>query len=488
MNNPTTSKISAPCSGCVAHPEPLGAPIGAPKVMYSGRGRCLGRVLRRAVSLDRGPHRLLVNPQLSEQAGSFFITDQREQQVANTKLSATVVERTGACGHQQPACWHCGRYREPRPAIRPRCSGLGCRGRLRVGSGKQRHHRVADRLRVRATADQYPRGDTLVLASQTEEEVLGADVLVTEVHRLPQRQLHHLLSSWRERNPAGGGLVSRRDHPHHLLADVLGSDAKRPQNLPCDAVRIVKQTEELVLGADVAVPESARLLLRHDKNLASRLCKSLEHSPEDRTTAKTRQQLGDITHTRPSPATSTVAHVPVLWEAGRGCRRPLSPAASRPLQGRVASFPSLRPVPLGRLAAGSGFVNHRIPTSREPKMSASAPAVNSVTLVGNLTSDPVLKQLDDDRKICQLRLAVNDQKDQPMFIDVATFGAQADACARYLTKGRAVAVTGRLVYREWDDNGTRRSRHHIIGRVQFGGRPDEPAAETQDATEEAATF
>ena len=59
-----------------------------------------------------------------------------------------------------------------------------------------------------------------------------------------------------------------------------------------------------------------------------------------------------------------------------------------------------------------------------------------------------------------------------MFIDVATFGAQADACAKYLTKGRAVAVTGRLVYREWDDNGTRRSRHHIVGRVQFGGSPN----------------
>ena len=75
-----------------------------------------------------------------------------------------------------------------------------------------------------------------------------------------------------------------------------------------------------------------------------------------------------------------------------------------------------------------------------------------------------------------------------MYIDVATFGAQADACAKYLTKGRAVAVTGRLVYREWDDNGTRRSRHHIVGRVQFGGSPDEPAADTSDTAEEVATF
>ena len=81
-------------------------------------------------------------------------------------------------------------------------------------------------------------------------------------------------------------------------------------------------------------------------------------------------------------------------------------------------------------------------------MSASAPAVNQVTLVGNLTADPVLKQLDEDRTVCQLRLAVNDVKDQLMFIDVATFGAQADVCVKYLTKGCAVTVTGRLVYRE----------------------------------------
>ena len=107
-------------------------------------------------------------------------------------------------------------------------------------------------------------------------------------------------------------------------------------------------------------------------------------------------------------------------------------------------------------------------------MSASAPAVNVVTLVGNLTADPVTKQLDDDRKVCNLRVAVNDQKNQPpMFIDVATFGAQADACAKYLTKGRAIAVTGRLVYQAWQaKDGSKRSKHQVIGRVHFGGRPE----------------
>jgi hypothetical protein len=61
------------------------------------------------------------------------------------------------------------------------------------------------------------------------------------------------------------------------------------------------------------------------------------------------------------------------------------------------------------------------------KMSTTAAAVNQVTLVGNLTADPVIKQIDEDRRVCQLRLAVNDQKDQPpLFIDIATYGPQAD--------------------------------------------------------------
>jgi single-strand DNA-binding protein len=117
-------------------------------------------------------------------------------------------------------------------------------------------------------------------------------------------------------------------------------------------------------------------------------------------------------------------------------------------------------------------------------MSTTAPAVNSITLVGNLTSDPILKDLSDGRKVCDMRLAVNDQKDQPpLFIDVSTFGASAEACAKYLAKGRAIAVTGRLVYREWEaDDGTRRSKHHVIGRVRFGGRPDDETNSEQDAS------
>ena len=115
-----------------------------------------------------------------------------------------------------------------------------------------------------------------------------------------------------------------------------------------------------------------------------------------------------------------------------------------------------------------------------------SPQFQVITLVGHLTSDQILRSLDDGRSVCDLRLAVNDHKDQPpLFIDLATFGSQAEACAKYLGKGRAIAVTGRLIYREWvADDGTRRSKHAVVGHVQFGGRPNDDQPSDSDHTDD----
>jgi single-strand DNA-binding protein len=105
-------------------------------------------------------------------------------------------------------------------------------------------------------------------------------------------------------------------------------------------------------------------------------------------------------------------------------------------------------------------------------MPGSAPNINSIVLVGQLTADPALKQTPEGRSVCELRMAVNDRRDQlPMFIDVATFGAGADACAQHLAKGRQVAVTGRLILEQWTaKDGSKRSKHQVLGPVSFGGR------------------
>jgi single-strand DNA-binding protein len=139
-----------------------------------------------------------------------------------------------------------------------------------------------------------------------------------------------------------------------------------------------------------------------------------------------------------------------------------------------STFPFARP---------TAFTSHNInPIPKEESMSTSAPNINSITLVGQLTSDPVGRSLPDGRSVCDLRVAVNDQREQPpLYVDVATFGPGADACAKFLTKGRAVAVTGRLVHREWEaKDGSKRSKHHVIGRVSFGGRDGDQTDEAHD--------
>lgn len=120
-------------------------------------------------------------------------------------------------------------------------------------------------------------------------------------------------------------------------------------------------------------------------------------------------------------------------------------------------------------------------------------AINSVTIVGNLTKDVELKGLPSGSQVAQMRIAVNERRkdqsgqwvDSPNFFNVTTFGAQAENAAKYLAKGRQVAVTGRLRWREWEDKntGTKREFIEIVAQdVQFiGGRDQNTSQQNQQA-------
>ena len=104
-----------------------------------------------------------------------------------------------------------------------------------------------------------------------------------------------------------------------------------------------------------------------------------------------------------------------------------------------------------------------------------------VTLVGNLTRDPELRQTPSGKNVCQLGVAVGrsykDANGQwveaTSFFDVVVWGQQGENCAKYLSKGRPVAVEGRLEQRSWDaQDGTRRSKVEIVANlVVFLGSP-----------------
>jgi len=132
--------------------------------------------------------------------------------------------------------------------------------------GQQLDDLLAHARQVGAQLHEHLGGDAIALADQPEEDVLGADVVVTELQRLAKRQLEDLLGPRREGN------VSRRRGPAladdflDLVTDGLQRDPERLESLGGDAFTFVDQPEQNVLGADVVVVQEPGFLLseHHD--------------------------------------------------------------------------------------------------------------------------------------------------------------------------------------------------------------------------------
>ena len=115
-------------------------------------------------------------------------------------------------------------------------------------------------------------------------------------------------------------------------------------------------------------------------------------------------------------------------------------------------------------------------------------SINRVVLTGNLTKDAELKQTSGGMAIVKMRLAVNDRRknsqtgqweDAPNFIDVTMFGSRGEAVSRFLSKGKQIAVEGKLRWSEWESaGGEKRSKVEVVADdiELLGGRGDATAA------------
>jgi single-strand DNA-binding protein len=107
---------------------------------------------------------------------------------------------------------------------------------------------------------------------------------------------------------------------------------------------------------------------------------------------------------------------------------------------------------------------------------------NKVLLMGNLTRDPQLKYLPNQTAVVDFGVACNrkwkgpngEDREEVTFVDVSSFGKQAEVINQYFTKGKPIFIEGRLKYDQWEDKqggGKRSKLHVVIENFQFiGGR------------------
>lgn len=101
--------------------------------------------------------------------------------------------------------------------------------------------------------------------------------------------------------------------------------------------------------------------------------------------------------------------------------------------------------------------------------------MNKVILIGNLTRDPEARTTQSGTALTTFTVAVNRRFANQQgvreadFINIVTWRQTAELCARYLSKGRKVAVEGSLQTRSYDaQDGTKRYVTEVVAdNVEF---------------------
>ncbi len=125
-----------------------------------------------------------------------------------------------------------------------------------------------------------------------------------------------------------------------------------------------------------------------------------------------------------------------------------------------------------------------------------ARSLNQVTLMGNLTRDPELRQTPNGQNVCSFSLALNrSYKDQSGewqeatdYVDIVAWGPLAERVSQYMSKGRRCLVQGRLQSRSWEQDGQKRNKVEVLANdVTFLDSRGENSADSGGGESSAAS-
>lgn len=123
--------------------------------------------------------------------------------------------------------------------------------------------------------------------------------------------------------------------------------------------------------------------------------------------------------------------------------------------------------------------------------------VNKVTLIGNVGSDPEVRDLDSGYKVAKIRMATTERiynketqeaRENTEWHTVILWRSLADVASKYIRKGSQVYISGKITYREWtDSDGNKKYQTEILANEvkMLGRKPEaqESKSETQQTQE-----
>lgn len=96
---------------------------------------------------------------------------------------------------------------------------------------------------------------------------------------------------------------------------------------------------------------------------------------------------------------------------------------------------------------------------------------NKVQLIGHVGQDPEIKTLEGDRKVAKLTIATNEiyknekgeKVEETQWHRVSAWGKTADIIEKFVTKGKEIAVEGKLTHRSYEDkNGEKKYYTEVV--------------------------
>lgn len=123
--------------------------------------------------------------------------------------------------------------------------------------------------------------------------------------------------------------------------------------------------------------------------------------------------------------------------------------------------------------------------------------MNQCVIIGNLTSDPELRQTPNGKSVVKFTIAVNngkdsDGKDRPAdFINCQAWNKTADLVGRWWTKGKPIAVIGAFKTDKYRDKNHEDVTHYnsyiLVNSVEFVGGKGDGGQQTQATPTQAET-